>query len=186
MSSENNKLPDFLVADLYKDCLVDLDSFPITEAVTTSFSEPRSLTTDFTPEKNKIKYLGENKQKVTVLVKDEDSVIINQGDLLFLTNVLKACNLNAGDIAIINTASQKFDYKDITAQLDPKHILLFDVEPQEINLPFTIPNFQVQPYNGITYLKAPALVEINQPTDEAKVLKRSLWEKVQKIFELSR
>lgn len=184
MSFENIQLPDFLIADLYKDCLVDLDFIDAKQSALINIKsgdEARNETV--LPGKN-LQFMGEHKQKVTVLVNDDKSVFLNRSDLDFLTNVLKACQLSMGDIAIINTYKQAVKFSTLTEELEPRVVILFNIQPQEIDLPFSIPDFQPQVYAGITYLKAPALIEINTSSAEARVLKTKLWTNLQQIFKL--
>lgn len=182
MSFENFQLPDFLLVDFYRDTLVELDNVnsaaqDITEPVT--YEAPvKEAVSGPTP----LRFLGENKKNIAVLVHDEDAAFINNDDLQFLTNVLKACNLTIGDIAILNTNKQQVSYGLLSDELQPSTVLLFDVDPLAINLPFSIPDFQVQVHAGCTYMKSPALGNINQASADARALKVSLWQNLQKIF----
>lgn len=184
MSFENIQLPDFLIADLYKDCLVELDDLKSSNALSLTQSFNQDTQEEVVAIKQPIAFLGENKQHIIVLVEDEETTILNHADLQFLTNVLKACHLTMGDIAIVNVQQQAITYTQLSEELKARVVLLFQVQPSVIHLPFSIPDFQPQPYAGVTYLKAPALKEINLPTAEARLLKTSLWTNLQKIFSL--
>ncbi len=180
MSFETIQLPKFLIADLFKDCLVELDSIKETANLNRPKSKPdlKGLPVQQT---KTIKYLGQNKKHVIVIVNDE-AEIINDSDRAFLTNVLKACSLKLADIAIINTHNQEIQYAGIKEQLDVEHLLLFDVEPASINLPFSIPHFQIQQYASCTFLTAPSLARLNQPKEESRLAKASLWTSLKQIF----
>lgn len=184
MSFEKIQLPDFLIASLYKDCLVEIGTTK--EGAANISAENLSPVTEdaainYT---NTIKYLGKNKKKIVVIVNDPDAPIINEPDLAFLTNVLKACSLGADDIAIINTNDQYISFSAIKEQMDAEKILLFDVEPSSINLPFSIPFFQVQQYAGSTILSAPAFGILNQPMEQSRLLKSQLWVSLKQLFNI--
>ena len=146
MSLENIKLPDFLIVDLYKNSLVELENVQGVKKTVDIKSEPKIPSVAqpaVATERKSIKFLGENKKNITVVVKEIKSAFINDTDLTFLTNILKACNLNLGDIAIVNTAEQKASYNELKDELGSTVILLFYIDPVEVNLRFTIPYFQV-------------------------------------------
>jgi hypothetical protein len=60
-------------------------------------------------------------------------------------------------------------------------MLLFGVDTSDLELPFTIPFFQIQNFNSQEYLTAPALKDLL----ENKNLKKDLWKSLQKLFQLS-
>lgn len=181
MDADKIILPDFIIADLYKGCLVDLDTFSYNqEALTEDKLSTEAVATMSAPDK--IKYLGENQKNVIILVNEANSIHVNKDDLTFLTNILKACQLNISDIAIINTAEQRVSYMEIKEQLNALQIILFDVEPSHIKLPFMIPPFQVQNYAGSTIMLAPALSALNRQTQEGKLLKTKLWNSLKQVF----
>ncbi len=66
--------------------------------------------------------------------------------------MLDACKLNMADVAIVNYATAAVTAERVKAQLQPKYLLLFGVEPDEIHLPINFPSFKEQPYAGTTYL----------------------------------
>lgn len=176
MSLDKIILPDFLIADMYKDTLVD--SAVVSKTVPAKSNELGSQTNTNT----QIKYLGNNKKRVAILINEVDATIIDDGDLAFLTNILKACKLFLDDIAIINLHLQQINYTAIHQQIKAEKVLMFGLEPTIINLPFTIPDFQVQDFSGVTYLLAPALSQMNADSSESKLLKTKLWVSLQKIF----
>jgi hypothetical protein len=184
MSFDNIQLPDFLLADLYKDCLVELENVQVLQPTNKPPEPGVTIHNEPVGPTGNLRYLGENKKHIAILVHDGDATFLNDGDLLFLTNVLKACNLTIGDIAIVNAFNQSLSYDNVSQQLSPVSVLLFGVDPAAINLPFSVPDFQPQPFSGCTYLKAPALAGINQPTADGKMFKTKLWMNLQKIFEI--
>lgn len=181
MNTDKIVLPDFLIADLYKGCLVDLGSssnkqktLPQEQLVTavevmTSLSE-------------KIKFSGENAKNITIVINQSGKKFLNKEDSTFLTNILNACQLDTADIAIVNVAEQQVSFTTIKDQLNALQILLFDVDPSLISLPFKIPDFQVQEYAGCTILIAPALSALNKQNSEGKLLKTKLWNSLRQVF----
>ncbi len=185
MSFEKIQLPPFLIASLYKDCLVELKSIkeevPDTDAEN-SLSDGKEAAVNY---RHNIKYRGRNQKNISVIVSDPDAAVINDSDLAFLTNVLKACSLSISDIALMNTHDQEISFSAIKEQLGAQTILLFDVEPASINLPFSIPYFQVQKYAGCTILSAPAFSILNQLVEQSRLLKSQLWVSLKTLFNIN-
>lgn len=158
------------VADLYKNSLVELsintDNLPV---------QPSAQ--DRAP----WKYLGENGKNVLIVLKDSQAVHIPDRQLSFLINLLNACKLNLGDIAILNFQHYSAnDFSDILSFFKPKKVFLFGVEPAEFGMPVLFPHFQIQSYKEVTYLFTPSL----QETEPDKIIKSKLWVCLKKIFNL--
>lgn len=183
MNTDKITLPGFLIADLYKDSLVDITALSNNDQQITeeTFSAKKEL---IPISVQKIEYYGENEKNVTVVVNETGTVHLNREDLTFLSNILKACQLSIKDIAIVNTAGQQVTYMAIKEQLNAGQILLFDTEPSIIGLPFKIPPFQIQNYAGCTIVLAPALSALNKQTVEGKLLKTKLWNSLKQVFNI--
>lgn len=181
MDADKIILPEFVIAELYKESLVDLTDFSHNrkERVEENATKEAGGMTSVSP---KIKYLGENGKNITIVVSEPEAMYLIEEEYAFLTNILKACRLNPADIAIINAVKQQVTYNEIKEQLKAQQILLFDVEPSLIRLPFKIPPFQIQKYDGCTIMTAPALAALNMPTQEGKLLKTKLWSSLKEIF----
>lgn len=184
MNTDKIVLPDFLIADLYKECLVDLDN---SSGKKKTLPQEPLLTEDgvMTSLPEKVEYWGGNAKNITIVVNQPGKKSLNKEDSTFLTNILKACQLNPVDIAIVNVAEQQVSFTTIKDQLNALQILLFDVEPSFIKLPFKIPPFQVQDYAGCTILTAPALSALNKQNNEGKLLKTKLWNSLKQVFKIS-
>jgi hypothetical protein len=128
------------------------------------------------------KTLGNNKQQISVVVNCPNDVYVPEADLAFLTKMLGACKLNMADVAIVNYANAPIAIDKLKTQLQPKYLLLFGVEPGDIQLPISFPPFKEQPYAGTTYLFTPALSQLNLETEDAKLLKRKLWDCLKRLF----
>ena len=128
-----------------------------------------------------LKYLGENKKKTLVVVRNADAVHIPDKQLSFLTKLLAACNLNLADVAIFNFQDHNSsEFNEILNYFKPKVVLLFDVKPGEFGLPMIFPQFQVQGYKDAVFVSSPSL-EVIEPD---KSLKGKLWVCLKKIFNL--
>ena len=77
----------------------------------------------------------------------------------------------------MNNYREKADYKELSV-FEPGIILMFGVEPSDIGLPFSIPDFQIQLYNNIQYHTAPSLDKL----ENDKQMKQLLWENLKKLF----
>lgn len=181
MDQDKIILPDFLIADLYKGCLVDLDIFAHTQSASAVENLPGTAEV-ITGAPGKIKYFGDNQKKIAVLVNQPGSTFLNKADLTFLTNILKACRLNIEDIAVVNAAEQPVTFTAIKEQLSALQLILFDIAPSLIKLPFNIPLFQVQYYADTTIMLAPALAMLNRQDNESRVLKTKLWNGLKQVF----
>lgn len=198
MSLNNIKLPDFVIADLYRKYLIQpeeplpqpvaaeqqsVTKSPVSETVVekapAKVAEPTPVKA---AEPVAYKILGNNKQHITVVVNCPNDVFVPEGDLQFLTKMLGACKLNMADVAIVNHATAAVVIEKVRLQLQPKYVLLLGVEPGTIQLPISFPSFKEQAYAGTTYLFTPALSQLNQENEEAKVLKRKLWDCLKRIF----
>jgi hypothetical protein len=192
MSLTNIKLPGVVIADLYRQSLIQYDG-PVTERAPDVPVEPQPVSKTKavapaetiepkTSEPVAYKVLGNNKQHITIIVNFPQEVFLPEGDLQFLTKMLGACKLNMADVAIVNHATSEIAIEPLKQQLQPKYILLFGVEPAAIRLPISFPAFKEQAYAGSTYLLTPPLNQLNQENEEAKQLKRKLWDCLKRIF----
>jgi hypothetical protein len=169
MSFKNLQLPDFLIAELYKDVLVELN--------VDNATEKKQKTTP-----TQKWFLGENKKHVVIAVKDEEAVYLRDEWLQFLSSILGACKLNLGDVAIINYSKNNFSYTELNEKLLPEYLLLFDVTAKEIQLSFTVPHYQIQNYNHCNFLLTPSLQTMQGDTKAAKLEKSKLWLSLKKMF----
>lgn len=184
MNANANKivLPDFLIADLYKSSLVNSGSFVNEKHLSTD----KIVTAEDQPEiSSKIKFLGENRKNVIIIINQPNSIQLHKIDLTFLTNILKACQLNITDIAIVNVAGQNITFTDIKEQLFAQQIILFDAETSLLRLPFSIPLFQVQTFADTAIMLAPSLSALNKPDSEGRLLKTRLWSSLKEIFKIN-
>ena len=154
-----------LLAGLYKDSLVEDQTKAIPNKLTTNPTEG-------------LKFLGENRKNVLVLTNYEDAVFLPDEQLNFLTNILKACKINLGDVAIINIYNKEANYQDLKKLVNQQKALLFSIQPKQIGLPVEFPPFQVQSFDGCQYLVSPSLHELENDL----ALKGKLWTSLQRLF----
>ena len=129
-------------------------------------------------------YLGNNEKKFVVLVNDAGNVYLNDEHLQFLTGVLNACKINLAQIALINLHNHPVNFQRLKQDLQPVFIVAFGINALQMELPFSMPDYQVQQYSNCTILTAPALNELNQTTAAAKTEKTKLWNCLKKMLNL--
>ena len=160
-------LPEFLLSSLYKFHLID------------PFEEKKELIPVKKQELIQWKFLGNNEKNILIIVDCKNETHLPDDQLDLLTNLLSACKLSVGDIALLNIASNPpVFYKDCCDFFKSKIVFLFGVEPVSIGLPVSFPQFQIQPFSGLSYLFLPPLNAIN----DDKVLKSKLWVCFRRIF----
>ncbi len=178
MNQQNVKLPDFLIADLYKNNLVEIESIIKEKAFVNENvkDKPGKL--------ENIKLLGKNSKNVIIVTNYADAAFLPDNELKFLTNILNACNLNLNDIGIVNFATNEFSYNLLKQQMGAKKIILFGLPASSVLLPFTVPDFQVQDYDGCSILQVPVLETMNEANEKSKNLKKKLWVSLKQMFEI--
>ena len=130
---------------------------------------------------NKPQYLGSAAKAIGIGVNYTEHPFISDEDLTFLTNILNACKLSIGDVAIINFSTVKSPALQTFQELILKKVILFGPGPLQAGLPMNFPPYQVQEFDGCSYLLAPTLKELGQNVKE----KGKLWQTLQKFFPLS-
>jgi uncharacterized membrane protein len=89
-----------------------------------------------------------------------------------------------GDVAIVNMATQNFNYAQIKTELQPLTIILFDINAASIALPFEVPQYQVQQYDNCTLLFSAPLQTMLVKNETAKLEKGKLWNALKKTFNI--
>jgi hypothetical protein len=165
MSLENIQLPAVTIQHLYKYSLI---------AATTDEETGDTSTTNH-------KFLGGNRRGIILLVDNNEATFLPELQLDFLMGILTACKLTLDDIALINLGKRgPSHYREILSNLNPKTILVFGISFSAIELPFKIPEFQVQSFDDLTYLSIPSITLVQ----DSKELKRKLWLCLKQIFSL--
>ncbi len=212
MSNNPIILPDFVIANLYGNNLVlgsdivakerpkqiftektvatevekQVENIPPVQTIpvipTTITSKPPVINKP--AETPKQWFLGNNGKQITVMVKEDSVPYINDKHLQFLSNVLSACKLNLGDIALVNYNNFPLGFEELKTKSNPKIVLVFDLSPKELKLPFTIPIYQVQDYAQCRFLFAPSLTKMEGDQADAKAEKTKLWNSLKILFGL--
>lgn len=184
------QLPDFVLAQLYPSSLVIVDSDmakpkPELDQVVTKQMNP-SVLIQKQPLKKRPEnwYLGKNVKRITILVHEADAVFLNDANLDFLTKILGACKLNMGDVSVINTARYLALFPEIKKELTPSTCILFGVKTSDIQLPFIIPEYQIQQYDQCKFLAAPVFAKFTGDSPEAKLEKTKLWVSLKTLFNI--
>ena len=168
MSLDNIQLPGFLYQSMFRNNLVDL--------------KPDSTDKNLKKE-TPIDFLGGNEKKIIFLANDSQSKFLADVQMKFLADLLTACRLTMADIALVNFFQNKtISYRDLMMQFNPKKILLFGVSANELDLPFSIPFFQIQNFQEQVYMISPSFEELQLN----KEFKKQLWGSLQKIFNIQK
>ena len=178
----NKSLPPSLLVDFYKDCLVIPGATKHSAGKNIPKEKLITPTEKITPAETAIRFLGENKKRIAVLVNTNNYPYLADNSLELLTKMLGACGLNMEDIALVNECNTKQDWNFIQAQLKPEVAIFFGSKVWQLQLPFAMPDYQVQPHGATVYLTAPHLDSLDGNTEHIKSEKQKLWLALQKIF----
>ncbi len=185
MSDPKTQLPGFVLADLYRNSLVVPDGTALREhTLPKDIKSSTSQVPALEKPSRKQWYLGDNGKQIVIIVNDPDAVFLNDESLQFLSNILAACKLNLGDVAIVNTCQEPFLFSFIKEKLSPRYVLVFQVSLQQLQLPFTVPYYQVQQFDQCQFLTAPSLQTMLGNDADAKLKKSRLWLSLKKMFNL--
>ena len=164
MDLNNIRLSADMISDLYKDHLVQL---VVDDAPQIGSNTHLPSTIDY-----------EDNKKIAAIVNYPGMEQIPATSLSLLRNLFTASGISMDEIAIINKANAITVNEMISKS---KVVFLFGVEPKELNLPISFPQFQVQPFNGAMYLFSPSLDEL----ENDKLLKSKLWVCLKRIFNIA-
>ena len=181
------QLPDFIIADLYKSSLVVIEDKRVKQAkeFRSEVTEIPSVANPGAPRQHeKNWYLGENLRHIIIIVNDNENVYLNDNSLQLLTSILGACKLTLADVAVINYAKNRYNYQQLKQLLQPSYCFLFDLTTIDLQIPFTIPQYQVQQYDDCTFLIASSLQNMAGTSSEAKSEKTKLWNCLKKVFNI--
>lgn len=181
MDLNNITLSPFMVANLYQNSLIESGNAPGVSPVEKSAGIKNHHTLAPDAENQKIKFLGENKKSILVLVKNPGITHLPDEDLTFLTGILNACKLTLADVAIINYENKpEITYQELSTTFSSRSMLLFDVDPQLIGLPMILPLYQILSFAGNSFLYSPSLKELTN--DKAE--KTKLWASLKRLFNI--
>lgn len=177
MNFNQNQLPNFVLTNLYTNSLVIInEQVEEKQSDTVSINEPLK--------QNPIAFLGENKKQIVLLVNEENAVFITDEQYSFMSNLLTACKLNMADVALINLYNINITYHQLQQQFTAKNVVLFNISTSQIQLPFSIPHYQLQDYAGCKFMVANSINDFMQTTQQAKLLKSKLWVCLKNMFNI--
>ena len=179
MSLNDLHLSPAVLSRLYPATLINTAKTDIVQADSIAKDLPKTKIESEKQTKPAWKFLGDNQQKILIVVNYKDAVHLPDEELSFLTNMLAACKLSLGDVAIVNRHNYEGIFcKEILTHFQSKIVFLFGVEPAEFGLPVSFPYFQVQSVAKCTFLYTPALEERHTEV----LLKSKLWVSLRSIF----
>lgn len=173
------RLTDELLQALYASSLVVTDHTRVKQPVI----QPVPALENKQPATEPIQFLGKNNRHFVILVNYPNQLHLPDDAFEFLSNVLKACQLNAADVAIVNQSTQLAGLPQIEAQLLPTYLVCFGNQALPAGLQPAAEFFPAQQGN-LKYLLAPELEVLKPNTDAVKPLKRQLWEALKQMLQI--
>ena len=166
MSIDHVPLPGFLYQKLFGNNLVAL--------------EP-GFTKNTANQEAGISFLGGNEKKIVFLFSDSHNKFLADAQATLLYNLVTACGLTMADVAFVNFFhNNSITHRDLATRLQAKKVLIFGIPAASLDLPFTIPFFQMQNFGEQVYMMSPPVEELQTN----KELRNQLWICLQKIFNI--
>lgn len=178
MDFTNIQLPPFLIADLYKNSLIDAPQKQ------NNTSKNENIKIQPIEENQSLRSLGGNGKHIMIGLKEEKARIISEEKLDFLTKILGACHLNMDDVAIVNLKAGDISIEQLQTELAPSILILFEISCQSLQIPMIIPEYQIQHYANLKILTASPLEKMMNSTTEARLEKSRLWMSLKLLFNL--
>ena len=121
-----------------------------------------------------LRYLGEHKEHILILVRDPSAVHLEENSFQLLLSILEACKLSMASVALVNLAAPGSPDPDaVPAELGSRVVLLFGVALEDL------PLYEIQVRDGLTYLGVDELASIGAE----RTLKGRLWACLKQIFQ---
>jgi hypothetical protein len=166
MNIDNIALPPFLCQKFFGNNLVDLEA---------------GFTKNAATKEVEISFLGGNEKKIIFLFSDSHNKFLADAQAKLLYNLVTACELTMADVAFVNFFhNNTITHRDLASRLQAKRILIFGIPASSLDLPFTIPFFQMQTFGDQVYMISPSVEELQTNKD----LRNQLWVCLQKIFNI--
>lgn len=198
MSKDNDTLPAAVIANLYKHHLVlpnqsneSAIKKNTSKVAAVALNEKESTETKETIQEKEeavitgpVKFLGEHKKNITVIVHDANAVYLNEDDFILLTSILNACKLTIADIALINIANQSTSLHQCLNELPSTHVIAFDIRPEQLKIKLPNTLYKVHLVGETTIVFSNALFSMRDSSAQAKQEKAKLWQLLKSIFKL--
>ncbi|MBS1626409.1 MAG: hypothetical protein JSR09_03450 [Bacteroidetes bacterium] len=169
-------LSNTAIADLYSKHLVILED--------ANTNTKKAIEPAIDNKTDELLFLGNNKKNIAICINDETATHLRDEWLQLLTNILAACKLNIGDVAIINLHKQSTTFLQLKQKINPTYCLLFGITTDILNLSFVLPNYKIQQHNACSFIIAPSLSLMEGNTQEAKLEKSKLWLSLKQMFHI--
>jgi hypothetical protein len=99
--------------------------------------------------------------------------------LELLTGIIQACKIDLADLHILQW-DNKEGYASLMERTGSVFVLLFGVEPADIDLPLVFPHFQTQTFAGATWVASPDLHILQND----RLMKSKLWLCLKQAFSI--
>ncbi|MEP6926742.1 MAG: hypothetical protein ABI834_03855 [Ginsengibacter sp.] len=165
MSIDNIPLHNFLYQNFFEKNLVDLKA---------------NTADNILNQIPDIIFFGGNQKKIIIVFNNSQNKFLGDIQMKFLDDILTACGLTISDVALVNIFHRNITHYQLMMQLHPKKVLIFGIPSNNLDLPFNIPFFQIQNFQEQVFMLSPSIEELQMNTE----LKKSLWECLQKIFNI--
>ncbi len=173
MSLINILLPGTLISELFKGNLVEIPE-----------KEKQKAASATTTHSMVLQYMGKNLNQTLVYVNYPREIFLPDKQMAFLGKMLRACNLNIEEIALINMAAQEENHRYFLANLQPKLVFVFGAKdlvfPEKDDIDFFVP----LNINGTTVITSPSLDILSKQDPESKKLKSLFWASLKQLFNL--
>jgi DNA polymerase III psi subunit len=118
--------------------------------------------------------------KDTLVYVQNNAAALSTEHATLLHAIVKACKLSENQVHVVVVDQTVPDHAAILTKTGAKRVILFGLEPADLDLPLRFPLFQLQLFNKATYMHAPSLERIEQE----KPLKIQLWKSLQQLYPL--
>ena len=127
-----------------------------------------------------LKYFGQNKHKIAIIVNYKNSDFLKTSDFDFLLKIMKAVNLMLHELSIVNLSENKeVSFDQIKAKLSFDKLILFDVSFSTLlNENISRNLYTPFDYKNINVLMVENLTKIQSDVHK----KRKLWTCLQNMF----
>jgi hypothetical protein len=178
MDFNQTRLPASVIASLYKDFLVQDEAgvAPAATVIPVDIAPPAVAT------EAPFQFLGNNQKQITIAVSYSKDVYLPEEQLNFLTNILQACRLNVGDVAIVNRHRHPLVFDEMKTKLNPRYLLVFGIAAHELALE-PAPEFSARQWDDCHIVFCPPLDLYNNNAD-GKLLKSKLWLCLKQLFQV--
>jgi hypothetical protein len=96
-----------------------------------------------------------------------------------LSGIMGACKIDMNKVNVITFSGDR-DYKILLEKYGATFILMFGIEPLQLDLPIVFPNFQLQQFSNASWVSSPDLSVIHND----KLMKSKLWLCLKQAFSL--